>query len=229
MGLDPPQTIEVSEAFPFATGAGQVDEGLDWAIQDAAPGDVSEVFESDLAYYVMEKISSREAGVLPLEEAEPTIRNILLTQKKIAKARAEAERLVERVRGGATLESAATEAGLTLTQTEPFTRQEFVPGLGQVNQAIGTSFGLAEGEVSGAVATDQNVFVIEKVAHVPADSTDWLTQKALQRMAVQGMLQQQRVQEWIAGLRADANIVDRRAEVLQPADSGQPLQPYMPF
>src|SRR5690606_23449521 len=67
MGLMPATTVEVSEAFPFATGAGQVDEGLDWAIQDAAPGDVSDVFESEQAFYAMELISSRPGGVLPLQ------------------------------------------------------------------------------------------------------------------------------------------------------------------
>ena len=229
LGLVAPQTIEVSEAFPFATGAGQVDEGLDWALQDAVPGDVSEVFESDEAYYAMELISSRQAGVLPLEEAEPTIREVLLTRKKIDKARAEAERVVERVRAGATLAAAATELGLGVSEAGPFTRQDFVPGLGQVNPAIGAAFGLAQGETSGPVATEQNVFVIEKVAHTPADSAAWLAQKENQRRQVTSILQQQRVQEWIAGLRADADIVDRREEVLQPTDSISPLSPYLPF
>jgi peptidyl-prolyl cis-trans isomerase D len=229
LGLVAPQTVEVSEAFPFATGAGQVDEGLDWALQDAVPGDVSEVFESDEAYYAMELISSRQGGVLPLAEAEPTIREVLLTRKKIDKARAEAEGLVARVRGGATLEAAATELGLGVSEAGPFTRQDFVPGLGQVNPAIGAAFGLAQGEMSGPVATEQNVFVIEKVAHTPADSATWLDQKEMQRRQVTAILQQQRVQEWIAGLRADADIVDRREEVLQPTDSVSPLSPYMPF
>jgi peptidyl-prolyl cis-trans isomerase D len=230
MGLVPPITVEVTEAFPFATGAGQVDEGLDWATQDAAPGDVSEVFESEQAYYAMEMISSRPGGVLPLEEATPTIREMLLTRKKIDIARAEADRLVERVRAGATLASAAAEAGLGVAEPPPFSRQDFVPGLGQMNPAIGAAFGLAEGQVSGPVATEQNVFVIEKVAHTPADSATWLTQRDLQRQQVTLMIQQQRVQEWLAGLRAEANLVDRREEVLQPADSLAPLTtPYAPF
>ena len=41
------------------------------------------------------------------------------------------------------------------------------------------------------------------------------------------MLQQQRLQEWIEALRAAAEIVDRRAEVLQPADEDAP--PAMPM
>lgn len=229
MNLLEVQLVEVSEVFPFVTGAGQVGEGADWAIREAVAGDVSEVFESDQAYYAMELISSEPGGVLPLEEAEPTIRQVLLQEKKIARGAAEAEELVERVRGGATLSAAATELGLEVLEPEPFTRQDFVPGLGRLNQAIGAAFGLPTGAVSEPVATSENVFVIEKLAHTPADSGAWLAQRGAQREQLTLLLQQQRLQQWVEGLRAAARIVDRREEVLQPPDSDSPLTPYLPF
>ena len=229
MNLLEVQTVEVSEAFPFMTGAGQISEGTDWAIREAAPGDVSEVFESGQAYYAVELISSQPGGVLPLEEAEPTIRQVLLHEKKIDRGAAEAEQLVDRIRGGATLSAAAAEMGLEIHEPESFTRQDFVPGLGRVNLAIGAAFGLPTGAVSDPVATRENVFVIEKLMHAPADSAAWLTQRAVQREQLTLLLQQQRLQEWTEGLRAAARIVDRREEVLQPADSISPLTPYMPF
>ena len=223
------ETVEVTEVFPFVPSAGQVGEGADWAFQDAAPGDVSELFENDLAFYVMELVSSRPSGVLPLEEAEPTVRQILLLTKKVERVMGEAEDVVERVRAGATLSSAAAETGLEVRAPAPFTRQQFVPGLGQQNAAIGAAFGLREGQVSEPVATRDNVFVIEKITHNRADSTAWLAQRDEQRRQFTAAIQQQRVQEWIAGLRATANIVDRRDEVLQPVDADQPLQPNMFF
>ena len=54
-------------------------------------------------------------------------------------------------------------------------------------------------------------------------------QREEQRARATQLGQQQRVQEWIEGLRASAGIVDRRDEVLQPADSISPLTPYLPF
>lgn len=223
------QTLDVSEAFPFVAGAGQVSEGTDWAIREAVPGDVSEVFESDEAYYAMELISSQQEGLLPLEDAEPTIRQVLLREKKIARGAGEAEQLVERVRSGTALSAAAAEFGRETREPEPFTRQDFVPGLGRLNPAIGAAFGLPVGAVSDPVATRENVFVIEKLAHVAADSAAWLAQHAMQREQLTLLLQEQRAQEWTAGLRAAARIVDRREEVLQPVDSISPLTPYLPF
>ncbi len=223
------ETVEVTEVFPFVPSAGQVGEGADWAFQDAAPGDVSELFENDLAFYVMELVSSRPGGVLPLEEAEPTVRQILSLRKKVEQVMGEAEEIVERVRTGATLSSAAADTGLEVQVPAPFTRQQFVPGLGQQNAAIGAAFGLKEGQVSEPVATRDNVFLIEKIAHNRADSTAWLAQRDEQRRQLTAVIQQQRVQEWVEGLRATANIVDRRDEVLQPVDPDQPLQPNMFF
>jgi hypothetical protein len=40
-----------------------------------------------------------------------------------------------------------------------------------------------------------------------------------QRATAIDLLRQERLQEWIEALRASAEVVDRRAEVLQPADS----------
>ncbi len=230
LGLLQVRTVEINEVLPFVAGAGQVGDGADWAINDGAPGEVSEVFENDQAYYAMELVSSTPGGVMPLEEAAPTIRQVLQQQKKIEKGKAEAEQLVARVRAGATLSSATAERGLSLREPEPFSRQDFVPGLGQLNPAIGAAFGLGPARVSGPVATRENVFVIEKIADIPADSAAWLAQREEQRAQATQLVQQQRVQEWIEGLRASAGIVDRRDEVLQPAaDSNSPLTPYLPF
>jgi parvulin-like peptidyl-prolyl isomerase len=96
-----------------------------------------------------------------------------------------------------------------------------------MNAAIGTAFGLAKGSVSDPVPTQQNVFVMEKIDQTPADSTLWLAQKQEQRQALAGIIQQQRLQDWIQSLRTAARIVDRRAEVLTPVDDPNQT-PYSP-
>ena len=219
------QTAELNETIPFLPGAGQVWNGIDWALKEAVPGDVSEVFENAQAFYAFELISTAPGGVVPLAEAEPTIRQILMLDKKKERARAEAERLVQRVRSGTTLSDAAAAMGLEVRAPVPFTRQDFVPGLGRQNAAIGAAFGLAPGQVSGPVTTRDNVFVLEKIEHTPADSEAWKAQLSEQRRTLSALLEQQRPQEWIEALRASAEIVDRRAEVLQPAVEEVPLAP----
>lgn len=217
--------VEITEDFALVAGAGQIIEGADWAFVEASTGDVSPVFENAQAFYALELVQSTPARVLTLDEARATIEQVLTIEAKTRQAVEEAGPFVERVRSGADLEQVAADAGLEAQQAGPFSRADFVPGLGRFNAAVGTAFGLEIGEVSDVVEATNNVFVIELLNRIPADSTAWLAQVEQQRNAALGAIQQQRTQEWIEGLRENARIVDRREEVLQPVDEEQPLRP----
>ncbi len=219
------QDANLTASFPVVSGAGQIGEGADWALEEAAPGDVSPVFENSQAFYSVELVSRTPGGVLPLENARASIRQILGFQKKLARVETEGEALVQKIRSGAGLPNTAAEAGLEVRSAGPFARNDFVAGIGRYNAAVGAAFGLQQpGEVSDVVTTPDNAFIIELVARNPADSAQWLEQKDAQRTQVQNLLQQQYLQEWLESLRNSATVVDRRDEVLRPADESQPLQ-----
>jgi peptidyl-prolyl cis-trans isomerase D len=225
------RNVSIQELLPFVDGVGQVGEGADWAIEEAVPGDVSPLFETPQAYYLFELLSSTPAGVQSLEDARPTIEQVLRTQKKTALVLESGRALVERVRGGQPLGDVGAAEGLQVQEAGPFTRVEFVPVLGFQNAAIGTAFGLEQGEVSDPVAAGSQVFILEQVSHTPADSTQWEAQKETQRAQVAQMVQERRMASWLEELRATARIVDRRAQVLQPVteeDATQSL-PTSPF
>lgn len=223
LGLEA-QEAELSTEFALLGGAGQVGEGADWAFEEAAVGDVSPVFETSQGFYMIEVLSTSPAGVLPLEDASGTIRQVLLFERKMERAREIGAGLVERIRGGEALPNVAADAGLEVRTAPPFARSDFVPGLGRFNAAIGAAFGLDIGEVSDVVESPSNAFVIEVLARTPADSTAWLAQRESQRQQVRSQLEQRRIQEWLESLRAAARIVDRRDEVLQAPDEDAPLQ-----
>jgi peptidyl-prolyl cis-trans isomerase D len=210
-------TAEITSSFPFVTGAGQIGEGADWAFEDAAPGDVSPVFENQQAFYALELVNSEAAGVLPLAEATPAIESQLRFEKKLEKGKEEGRQIAGRIHAGEAMANVAAELGLEVRPAGPFSRNDFVPGIGRQNAAIGTTFALQPGQVSDAVATPANVFIILLTQRTPADSLAWADQKDQQRQGMLATLQQQRLQEWIEALRAAAKIVDRRAEVLRPA------------
>jgi parvulin-like peptidyl-prolyl isomerase len=227
LGLET-QESELSTEFALLAGAGQVGEGADWAFEEAAVGDVSPVFETSQGFYMIEVLSTAPAGVLPLEDATSTIRQILLFERKMARAREMGTEMVQQIRGGEPLPNVAATGGLEVRLAGPFARSDFVPGLGRYNAAIGASFGLDVGEVSDVVESPSNAFIIELLARVPADSTEWLGQRESQRQQARAQIEQRRIQEWLESLRAAARIVDRRDEVLQPVDENAPL-PQGPF
>jgi peptidyl-prolyl cis-trans isomerase D len=214
----------MTEAFPFLAGVGQIFDGLDWAFQEAAPGEVSPVFEDEQAFYMMELISSTPPGVQPLENAQPTIEQILRMDKMLDLARLEALELVEEVRSAGTLEILDGRDGLVVQELGPLSRLEFFPGLGYQNRAVGAAFGLKEEEIGGPVVTENNVFLLQLLERQPADSLAWEEQKEFQRAQTVSMVQQQRLGQWIEGLREAANIVDRRDQVLRaPAEPPREL------
>lgn len=211
-------TGQLTEGFPLIAGAGLVQEGFDWAIEEAEPGDVSPVFENEEAFYILEVLSSSERRLQTLEEATPEIRRLLMQDRKIEVAVTQAEQIAAQLQGGAVWEDVAASFGLAVGTSELFNRQQFVPVLGAQNAAIGTAFGLSEGQISAPVATEDNVFVMRQTQWVPADETVWEEQKELQRARVATQVEQLRFQEWLLALRARANIVDRREDVLLDPD-----------
>lgn len=221
------QTTEITQDFPFVAGAGQISEGSDWVFEEASPGDVSPVFETTAAFYSLELISSEPAGVLPLEQARESIESTLRFEQQMERALTDAQQLVDRARAGGVLANLAAELGLEVRIAGPFSRNDFVPGIGRQNAVIGAAFGLPTGRVSDVVSTANNRYVIEVLNRSEADSTAWLAQLPQQRAQAVSLIQQQRLGEWLAALRAGARVVDRRDEVLVPLDEEAPVLPPM--
>ena len=139
----------------------------------------------------------------------------------------DAQELVALVRGGSVLSNAAADLELDVRMAGPFSRSDFVAGIGRQNAAIGAAFGLGLGEVSEVVPTPANVYVIEVLTRTDADSTAWLAQLTEQRQSAISIRQQARLGEWIEALRASADIRDRRDVVLAPVD--EDAIPQMPM
>ncbi len=215
-------TQELSEVFPFLAGAGQIGEGSDWVFRESAPGETSPVFETTQAFYSLEVIESEPAGYMTLQRATPSIEQLLRMEKKIAAVTEQGAALVDRARAEGTLDAIASEEEeIEVRDAGPFSRVDFVPGLGRNNAAIGNAFGLDEGEISGVVSANNNAFIIQVVERTPADSTQWEGEKLTQRFELANAMRQQRLQIWVMALREIADIVDRRQEVLRPADEQQ--------
>jgi len=217
------ETAYLSSDFAFVAGAGQVGEGSDWAFEEASVGDVSPVLETRQAFYMLELAEIREAGAISLPDARGSIEQTVRAEKKVQQAKGEGEEIVAQVGAGTALADVAEEKGLEIQAAGPYTRLDFVPGIGRLNAAVGVGFGLNIGEVSGAVEANNNVFIIELADYFPADSTSFEDERLVLRDELLGVAQQSRLQDWLQGLRDVARIVDRREEVLNvdPADAQQ--------
>lgn len=223
MGLEV-RTTDLNQQVPVIPGVGRVDDGADWIFAaDTHLKDVSQVFEAQNAFYMVQLDARTPAGVLSLVEATPLIRGKLTQQKRLVKARDVGRQMVDELQSGKSLEQVAQNHDLKVQEAGPFTREDFVPGLGREDAAIGTAFGLKPGENSGLVESNDLLYIIQSEARTPADRKAFEAQKQLQRAQLMASLNDQRWTDFLASLREKATIVDNRAKVLRAADDNAPL------
>lgn len=204
---------EINDSTPFLPGVGPADDAAQWVFEDAQPSDVSEVFETPQVYYAVELVSRTPAGLLPLKNASAEITQKIKAQKKLERAKEFARTLREKITGNTTLDQAAQSANLRVAEAGPFTRLEFVPGLGRANAAIGTAFGLKPGQVSNVVEADGMLFILQTIEKKEADRAQYEAEKQLARARMTQALAEQRWNDFMAALKENAKIVDNRAEL----------------
>ncbi|MGH7448962.1 MAG: SurA N-terminal domain-containing protein, partial [Longimicrobiales bacterium] len=177
------RTAEVTPALPILPGVGAIDEGLGWALE-SNPGDISEVFEADESFYMLELVTRREEGPLPLEEASATIRTLLMRAAKIQRARVILAQTEQGARAGEPLADVAREHDVPVSQAGPFTRGDGSPGLGRLNAAVGAAFALRPGQTSPLIEADGQLFLIRGIARQDASRSAWQAQLEDQRARV---------------------------------------------
>lgn len=210
--------VTVSSEQSFVPEVGSVIEAIDWAQEEAGQADgaqVSPLFETPQAFYLVHRESFSPPGVMPLAEASPQIRRDLILQKKRARAREIGAQIAAEVRSGKALQQAARERNLQVETTGPFTRLSPNPVFGQATAAVGAAFGTPIGQVSNVMETPAGLFLVRPLERQEASREEFEAQKDQLRMMVQFQAQQQQAARFLQSLRRDAEIEDRRAEALR--------------
>ncbi|MGH7540015.1 MAG: peptidylprolyl isomerase, partial [Gemmatimonadota bacterium] len=153
------------------------------------------------------------AGFTPLAEAEPTIHQLLVAEKKKEQARELARRVTDAAAEGASLDEAAGRFGWSVDEAGPFRRGDFVPGLGQGTEAIGAAFGQPIGIVGAPVDAGDGIAVLEVTERIEADRARFEEVKdaLIQQLTVQR--RQEYTQSWLEALREHREVRDLRDQL----------------
>lgn len=191
-----------------------------WATNGAATvGEISQVMDSENAYFIARLDSVIAGGDPPLERVRDDIR-AFLARKKSAEARLGEARTFAQAAARTSLEQAAQASNYKLETAAMATRIQFVPGIGQGHPATGAAFTLSVGAVSEPIVGFDGVYVIRVDKRVNASRTAWEAQLPTQRAQFEQQAMQDRYRQYITALRDEATIVDKRREVLA-ANRGQ--------
>ena len=215
LGLRLRSDLRLEEGSEFVPGAGALGVAVAWAFDgETQVGDLSQFFENASGFHILELEERLEAGRRPLEEVREQIRQRLAAEKRVERARGELASAVEELRPAGDLASLAERRGWEVRTAGPFTRDEFVEGLGQRTPAVGAAFGLEVGEVAGPLpAGGQRLAVIELIERSRPDTTAFSAVQGQLRQQLERQLRQQHVQRWLQALREEAEVRDLRGQL----------------
>ena len=187
-----------------------------WAF-DARLAETSPVIDGPRASYVFRLDSLEPAGVPPLALVRARVLDEARHEKKKALARERAQQLARELHDASDLPAAARAHGLRTQQEGPFTRVTAGPEFTRNPVVLGAAFALRPGERSPLIAGETGLFLLQGITRTAADSAAWRKQRDQQRETLTRPIEQARIQQYLAALRAKATIVDRRNEIFRPA------------
>jgi len=216
---------DIKATSPFVDGRGIP------AVGDLRPA-VKIAFESEVgtpigpyvtadAYYMFE-VAERLPSVLPTyddlagelrgQNPEHPAETSLIMERQRDAALAIAEKIAAAVRSGQHLEEAAAASDYQVTQSQPFSRKDYVPGIGSGNAFVGASFGLRTSETSGVVHVEypERYYVIRVEEKTAANQQEFTEQEASLRGQLLQREQMQVFSAWLEDLMAGAEINDYR-------------------
>jgi len=187
-----------------------------WAFE-ATPGETSPVIEGERAAYVFRLDSLFAEGVPPLAQFRRRVEDAARYEKKKLVARERAQRTVAALGDAPDLLAAGRARGVRVEKLGPFTRVNASPEFARDPVVLGAAFGLRPGQRTGLLAGEGGeFFLLQGIARTAADSVAWLKQRDQQREALLRPVAQARIQQYLAALRAQAKVVDRRKELFRP-------------
>ncbi len=186
-------------------GIGKNREIVRWLYnKDRNIGDVTK-FDTDKGHIIVYVTGMQEKGLMPVEEASPLVKPIILKEKK-------AKMIKEKFKGN-TLEEIAKNASAKLGVANGVTlKNPIIPGFGREPKVVAKAFVLKPQEISQPIDGNRAVYVIEtlKLDKAPdiKNYIPYVEQLKKQRQA--GI-----AQDVVKALKEKADIEDNRAIIYQ--------------
>jgi len=173
-------------------------------------GDVSDVLENQDAYYVLGIKEKTKKGLAPLSAVRDAIAGAIKDTLAMKEAKVYAASVLEKVKGGATLQDIKnSDKKIVAGTAEDQTQSGYIPQLGQASKSAAVAFSLPEGSVSGLVAEKAGYSFVRTVKKGEPAVLDFESNPQARQIA--DMLKVQSRQsaygEWFRELNRSAKVV----------------------
>lgn len=140
-------------------------------------GDLSAPIHTDAGYVVISVKDIQPMHPATLVEVRDRVTSDLRLEKAVELAKARADELAKRTKGGENFATAAKALGLEVKTSEPISRTGSIPDLGSAKQ-FAAAFTLAVGQTGDPIAMGQNWSVYHVAQHDPVNQDDFEKQKS---------------------------------------------------
>jgi parvulin-like peptidyl-prolyl isomerase len=211
------QNLTVSETGWFVRGESISGIGINPQIDEFAfenkQGKISDVFETARGFYIFQIKAKRPAGISPLDEVKQIIKQKLVKIKADSLAYDKAQNIFAQIKEGKILKKAADENNVTFAEPDQFSRDSFIPQIGNPPEFIGAAFSLTEPkQISFPVKTNLGTFIIQLVSRSSIDDSLFVAVKDSVTSVLLQKKQGQLYQDWFAQVKEEAEIKDFRSE-----------------
>ena len=141
-------------------GKGQMVPEFEQAAFKLEPGQISDLVKTSYGYHIIKMVEKKPASTRSLEEVRAQIEDQLKWERAQAEAQRRADSLSGKLQKPADLDTVARPAGLTVSETGFFAREDPIAGLGMAPAVAQQAFTLNEGQVSDAIRTPQGIAFI---------------------------------------------------------------------
>ena len=171
---------------------------------------ISDLVQSQYGFHIIKVTDKKAAVTRPLAEVQAEIVDLLKSQRADEQLATRATELEAQIEDASDLDAVAKQAGLTVTESEFFGRDDPIPGLGPAPQIAAEAFGLADNAVAGPLTSPRGpVFIAVSGTRDPYVPTldqvkDRVREDAMRARATE--LSRQRATQIAVSLKGAANF-----------------------
>ncbi len=207
--------VKQTPEFPkrnYIPGFGIMSSAIEWTFK-ADVGDVSRVYRTPKGYVVFELAEIFPAGYRPFDEVKDICKTRVEYEKRMAMARAYAEKIQEKIDRNEPFEKIAEEDKdkvVIVDSTGYITMTQTIPKIGVAPEISALAFSLEPGKVSHMVETRRGFYFIKVLDRTEFNEKDYLAKRSEIRNRLLNQKKQKFFNEWYEKLKEDADIEDNR-------------------
>ncbi len=177
---------------------------------------ISDVFENNSAFFVLQVSGRMPAGMATFEEAKDKVKLDILKYKVQKLCHDTAGAIYAEIQKGTNIKKSAKMFGEEYETPDEFTRRSYVKGLGRGPVAIGTAFSLTEpGQISKPADYDQGTIIFQLIERTKVDLDAYNTQRDSLYFSILNAKRRELYSSWFESIVENSTIENNIEKALE--------------